>query len=134
LEDDVGDAAPNVSLVKMVPEVAEVLAGPLFVQLQHVVDHRVYEAHQHHGAELESVGILAVQVHLVDVEGMDKHIDRVYESSKEMDVLGVGVPVKFDEIPHHFAVEKLDFFRFRNDFHQDVCARRSINVPILLVI
>ena len=103
MEDDVGDAAPNVRLVKMVPEVAEVLARALFVQLQHVVDHRVYgvriyEAHQHHGAELESVGILPVQVHLVDVEGMDKHINRVYECSKEMDVLGVGVPVEFIRI------------------------------------
>ena len=59
----------------MVPKVTEVLAGTLFVQLKHVVDHRIYEANEHHGAELESVGVFTIEVYLVDVEGMDKYIN-----------------------------------------------------------
>ena len=51
-----------------------------------------------------------------------------------MDMLGIGVPVEFDEISNNFAVEELNFFSFGDDFHEDVCARWSINMPILLVI
>ena len=51
-----------------------------------------------------------------------------------MNVLGVRVPVEFYQIPHNFTIKQLYFFSLRNDLHQNVCARRSINMPILLVI
>lgn len=75
MEDDISDAAPNMGLVKVVPKVTEVLTGSLFVQLQHVVDHWIYEANEHHCAELESIRVFTIEVHLVDVEGMDKYIN-----------------------------------------------------------
>lgn len=117
MEHDVCDATPNMSLVKMVPKVTEVFARSLFVKLEHVVDHRIYEANEHHRAEFKSVGIFTVEVYLVDVEGMDKNINAMYECAKEMDMLGIRVPVEFYQISHYFAVEKLDFFRFGYDFH-----------------